>query len=143
MSTKPKGHDSLVYDGASFAVNATDVVVYEATRFAECVQTRSFGTARQELSSATRVEMAPVATQGMPTLALAVKTLGADNMVAVTMPSKYSSEGSVSDSAVLCRNLGIKLREHPIQEEVAAFERSFQEAFGQPLKGIAAENLQS
>ena len=41
------------------------------------------------------------------TLALAVTSLGADNVAAVTMPSRYSSAGSVGDSVTLCRNLGI------------------------------------
>src|SRR6202035_4255755 len=37
------------------------------------------------------------------TLALAVDALGADNVVAITMPSVFSSAGSVDDSATLCR----------------------------------------
>lgn len=77
------------------------------------------------------------------TLALAVEALGADNVAAVTMPSRFSSAGSVDDSAVLCRNLGIPLFEHPIRSAVAALEEGFSTAFGQPLRGIAQENLQA
>lgn len=77
------------------------------------------------------------------TLALAAEAMGPENVIAITMPSRYSSEGSVSDSVTLCKNLGVKLIEHPIGEVVSTFESSFQNAFGEPLKGISAENLQA
>lgn len=77
------------------------------------------------------------------TLALAVEALGAENVIAITMPSRFSSSGSVTDSEVLCRNLGVKLYEHPIREIVARFESGFADAFGNPLQGLALENLQA
>jgi NAD+ synthase (glutamine-hydrolysing) len=77
------------------------------------------------------------------TLALAVEALGADNVVAITMPSRFSSSGSVDDSATLCRNLGIRLHEHPIRTIVSQYEAGFAESFGQPLRGLALENLQA
>ena len=77
------------------------------------------------------------------TLALAVQALGADNVVGITMPSHYSSAGSVDDSVLLCRNLGITLHTHPIAELVASYARQFEASFGQPLAGLALENVQS
>lgn len=77
------------------------------------------------------------------TLALAVEALGADNVVAITMPSRFSSRGSVDDSATLCRNLGIRLYEHPIRAIVSQYETGFAESFAQPLRGLALENLQA
>ena len=77
------------------------------------------------------------------TLALAVEALGADNVVAITMPSRFSSRGSVDDSATLCRNLGIRLYEHPIRAIVSQYETGFAESFDQPLRGLALENLQA
>lgn len=77
------------------------------------------------------------------TLALAVEALGAENVTAITMPSEYSSAGSVSDSDVLCRNLGIKLLTHPIRALVGAYKAQFEETTGDPLKGLALENLQA
>ncbi len=77
------------------------------------------------------------------TLALAVEALGADNVAAITMPSVYSSAGSVDDSVLLCRNLGISLSTHPIAEAVAVYARQFEASFGQPLKGLPLENLQA
>jgi len=77
------------------------------------------------------------------TLTLAVEALGAQNVFAITMPSRFSSSGSVDDSVTLCRNLGVALKEHPIREAVAAYEAGFAQAFGQPLQGLALENLQA
>ena len=77
------------------------------------------------------------------TLALAVEALGAENVVAITMPSKFSSTGSVSDSERLCANLGIKLLTHPIRELVEVYCAGFLEATGQPLQGVSLENLQA
>jgi NAD+ synthase (glutamine-hydrolysing) len=77
------------------------------------------------------------------TLALAVEALGADNVTAITMPSAFSSEGSVSDSVTLCRNLGIDLHTHPIADLVDQYANSFARAFGAPLVGLTLENLQA
>jgi NAD+ synthetase len=77
------------------------------------------------------------------TLALAAETMGPENVVAITMPSRFSSQGSVGDSEILCRNLGVKLYEHPIRELVDRYERGFSAAFGTPLPGLALENLQA
>jgi NAD+ synthetase len=59
------------------------------------------------------------------------------------MPSKFSSEGSVSDSVVLCRNLGVTLIEHPIRNIVSAFEETYAASFGEALQGLPMENLQA
>jgi NAD+ synthase (glutamine-hydrolysing) len=77
------------------------------------------------------------------TKALAVAALGAENVVGITMPSKFSSEGSVSDSEKLAINLGAKLYNHPIVDEVEAYRRDFERAFGRELKGLALENVQA
>ena len=77
------------------------------------------------------------------TLALAVSALGPQNVVGITMPSVYSSAGSVDDSATLCRNLGIPLATHPIAAIVDTYTRQFESSFGQPLKGLPLENLQA
>ncbi len=77
------------------------------------------------------------------TLALAAEALGAQNVVGITMPSRFSSAGSVDDSVALARNLGIELLRHPIADLVAAYARQFEASFGQPLAGLALENLQA
>ena len=77
------------------------------------------------------------------TLALAVQALGPENVVGVTMPSSFSSSGSVDDSVTLCRNLGITLHTHPIKDAVDVYARQFEASFGTPLKGLPLENLQA
>lgn len=77
------------------------------------------------------------------TVTLAAETMGAKNVVAITMPSSFSSAGSVGDSEILCRNLGVKLYVHPIRELVERYEQGFAAAFGTPLQGLALENLQA
>lgn len=77
------------------------------------------------------------------TLALAVEALGADNVVGITMPSRYSSSGSVDDSVALCHNLGVQLFTHPIAELVAGYAQQFETSFGQPLAGLPLENVQA
>jgi NAD+ synthase (glutamine-hydrolysing) len=49
------------------------------------------------------------------TAALAVRALGKDNVTGITMPSRWSSGGSVSDSQELADNLGITLHQVPIE----------------------------
>ena len=75
--------------------------------------------------------------------ALAAEALGAERVVGVTMPSKYSSEGSVTDSEKLAENLGIELREIAIKPAVRAFDEMLAEAFAGTEEGVAEENIQA
>lgn len=77
------------------------------------------------------------------TLALAAQALGPENVVGITMPSRYSSSGSVDDSVALCRNLGVQLFTHPIAELVAGYAQQFETSFAKPLLGLPLENLQA
>lgn len=77
------------------------------------------------------------------TLALAVEALGAANVVAVTMPSDFSSAGSVDDSVALCRAFGVPLATHPIKAMVASYTAQFETSFGTALRGLPLENLQA
>lgn len=77
------------------------------------------------------------------TLAIAAITLGSDNVEAITMPSKWSSSGSVNDSEALCNNLGIKLYNMPIVNEMNAISSDYFNSIQNNLTGIAAENLQA
>ena len=77
------------------------------------------------------------------TLALAAQALGPENVVGVTMPSRYSSSGSVDDSVTLCQNLGVQLHTHPIADLVAGYAQQFESSFAQPLQGLPLENLQA
>ncbi len=75
--------------------------------------------------------------------AICALALGPENVIAITMPSEYSSSGSVNDSAELCKNLNVKLLTHPIKEQVEIARKNFEAVNGEPLKGVALENLQA
>ncbi len=85
--------------------------------------------------------------------AIAVDALGAEHVVGVAMPSRYSSEGSLADAQRLAENLGIELLIIPIEPAHAAFlemlERSFASAGGGSVSsrstdpGTAEENVQA
>ena len=77
------------------------------------------------------------------TAAIAVDALGAANVLGVTMPSRYSSEGSVSDSAQLADNLGITLWRIPIEPAHCAFEELLAEQFAGAEPDVAEENVQA
>lgn len=76
-------------------------------------------------------------------LALAVDALGADNVTAVTMPSKISSSGSVSDSEELANMLGVKLYYRSIKHDFETAYKVFEESFGEQPKRLTMENLQA
>lgn len=76
-------------------------------------------------------------------LALAKEALGPENVFAITMPSKFSSEGSVTDSHALCDNLNIKLYERPIGDEVMLSIENFTHAFGASPSRLTIENEQA
>ncbi len=77
------------------------------------------------------------------TAALAVEALGPNRVSGITMPSVHSSEGSVSDSEALARNLGIAFHELPIRAAVDAFENILKPLFAGTPFGIAEENIQA
>jgi NAD+ synthase (glutamine-hydrolysing) len=77
------------------------------------------------------------------TCALAVEALGAERVVGITLPSKYSSSGSVGDSRALAENLGIAFHTVPIVPAVDAFETMLGELFEGTDEGIAEENIQA
>jgi NAD+ synthase (glutamine-hydrolysing) len=76
------------------------------------------------------------------TAALCVDALGPERVHCVSMPSRYSSEGTRSDARTLAENLGCGFLELPIEDIVASFHGVLDEPTG-GLEGLAAENLQA
>jgi NAD+ synthase (glutamine-hydrolysing) len=72
------------------------------------------------------------------TAGIAVDALGPERVHTVSMPSRFSSEGTRDDAREVSENLGVDFREVPIEDVVGAFH----EALG-GLEGLAAENLQA
>ncbi len=75
--------------------------------------------------------------------AIAVEALGAENVLGVTMPSEFSSEGSVSDSQKLAENLRVQLLEIPIKSIYDSFLEQLSPVFKDTKFNVAEENLQS
>jgi len=74
---------------------------------------------------------------------IATDALGAENVLGVSMPSRYSSEHSKSDAAALAKNLGIGLRTVPIEPIFRAYLESTAEIFKGREADITEENIQA
>jgi NAD+ synthase (glutamine-hydrolysing) len=77
------------------------------------------------------------------TAALAVDALGPDAVRGVTMPTRFSSAGSVDHSVELAENLGFRIDEIPIEAIFGEFLDALQPVFAGTEFGIAEENLQA
>mgnify|MGYP002024483651 FL=1 len=74
---------------------------------------------------------------------IAVKAFGKENVLGVIMPSRYSSEGSVTDSELLASNLGIETKIIPIEPAYISFLEMLSESFEGTSVDVAEENLQA
>ena len=162
------GNDQLVFDGSSIAVNASGEVIAQLSSFAEAeaiVDTESTAAVTIEpgdssadlfhslslgLSDYLRKCNFKSAVLGLSggidsavVAAIAVHAVGAENVVGVSMPSPYSSRGSIDDALALARNLGIKCYEIPIGDAFAAFKAQFQEVFAGRAEDATEENMQA
>ncbi len=77
------------------------------------------------------------------TIALAAHALGPENVLAVTMPSRYSSDGSVDDSVSLCKAYGVELRTAPIEAQFALAVADFERAHGAVPSPLTQQNIQA
>jgi NAD+ synthase (glutamine-hydrolysing) len=77
------------------------------------------------------------------TAALCVEALGAERVHGVSMPSRYSSEGTRSDAQRLAESLGIDFRELPIEPVVEAFTTALAPSFEGLAADLTEENLQA
>lgn len=77
------------------------------------------------------------------TLALAAEALGPENGIALLMPSKYSSEHSVTDAVKLAKKLGVKHEIISIEKPFAAFEELLAPHFKGLKSDITEENMQA
>ena len=74
---------------------------------------------------------------------LAADALGPENVVALAMPSRYSSEHSLSDAELLAANLGIAYHVVPIESMHQAYERTLDAMLARGEAGLADENIQA
>jgi NAD+ synthase (glutamine-hydrolysing) len=162
------GNDQLVFDGNSIAVNAAGELIAQLPGFktaeqmidcdsappipfVEPEQSRDLFAA---LSLGVRDYLAKCgfksAVLGLSggidsavVAAIAVEALGAENVVGVSMPSPYSSRGSIDDALALAENLGIKCHQIPIGDAFAVFKAQFKEVFAGLPEDTTEENMQA
>ena len=77
------------------------------------------------------------------TAAIAVEALGPQNVHGLTMPSPFSSRGSVDDSFALARHLGIRCEEVPITATFEAIKETMRPVFAGKPEDVTEENMQA
>ena len=170
-SSQVGGYDELVYDGASFVCNTEGVLIALAqsfkedslssdlnnlskTRISPPYENKPQELILQQLTCGLRDYVHKCGFKGVVvgssggidsalTLAIATLSLGKYNVKAITMPSIYSSKGSIDDSVVLCQNLGIALFTRDINDEFLLTCENFTKAFGREPKKLTKENMQA
>ncbi len=75
--------------------------------------------------------------------AIAVDAVGADHVHGVLMPSRYSSDHSISDAVALAQNLGVEYRTITIEPGHIALMEMLASSYDGNSIGLAEENLQS
>ncbi len=74
---------------------------------------------------------------------IAAEALGPENVMGVTMPSPFSSKGSIEDSKALAKNLGIEFKEIPITPLFEESLKTLEKVFKGKTKDTTEENLQA
>ncbi len=77
------------------------------------------------------------------TAAIAVDALGWQNVIGVSMPSRFSSEGSKNDAQLLAERLGIRYLTIPIEAPFSAMLETLEPVFAGTQPGLAEENIQA
>ena len=77
------------------------------------------------------------------TAVLAADALGPDKVLGVSMPARYSSEGSLSDAGALAKNLGIRHEVLPIEPVFQSVEKQLAKVFAGTKPNETEENIQS
>ena len=77
------------------------------------------------------------------TAVIAVKAIGSENVVGITMPSNYSSRGSLDDSETLAKNLGIRIVSLPITDVMLSYDKTLSKVFKNLPSDVTEENLQA
>jgi NAD+ synthase (glutamine-hydrolysing) len=165
------GQDELVFDGASFVVDAQGEVVFRAEEFKEQISVVDF-IEGQPLKGECAPLSTPVASEyqalvlgirdyvrkngfkgallglsgGIDSalvLALAVDALGADQVEAVLMPSRYTLPMSIEDAIWEADALGVRHHIVPIDPAVAAFNGLLADIFVGTKQDTTEENIQA
>jgi NAD+ synthetase len=161
------GNDQLVFDGNSIAVNPAGKLIAQLAAFREdekVVDTESSSTIEFHEGKTPELLFAALSlgvrdyfrkcnfhsaviglsggVDSAVTAVIAVDALGAENVTGVSMPSPYSSQGSIEDARSVAHNLGIKFLEIPITNAFKTFKAQFKEIFRGLPENETEENMQ-
>jgi NAD+ synthase (glutamine-hydrolysing) len=161
------GNDELIFDGNSFVINKEGATVARLASFGEQIAVvESDAPAIVEAGMAPEEEIFRALVLGVSdyfakcgfhsavlglsggidsavTAAIAVEALGKKNVTGVSMPSAYSSSGSLDDADRLAKSLGIERLVIPIKEPFEVLKSQFKEAFAGLKEDTTEENMQS
>ncbi len=164
------GNDQLVFDGNSLAVDALGEAMAQLPAFAENLaivdwddsvsspaRQAAFHTEPEELFHALSLgtrdylhkcgfKSAVLGLSGgidsAVTACIAAEALGRENVLGVTMPTQYSSQGSIDDSLLIAKNLGVRCLTISIQRSFEVFREQFREIFSGLREDTTEENMQ-
>ena len=165
-------NDELIFDGHSVALDARGETIALGKGFAEEILVAELGESRKQ-EAENRNEFPPREQQLFSALSLGIRdyvhkcgfksvivglsggidsalvavlaadALGADKVLGISMPARYSSEGSLSDAAALAKNLGVRYEVLPIEPVFKSVEQQLQKVFAGTKPNEAEENVQS
>lgn len=163
------GNDELIFDGTSLVINENGHILWKGKSFDEDFEVIDLLNISKEgilenitedisdIYSAlilgirdyftkTGFRKALVALSGgidsSVVVCLAVSALGKENVLGISMPSRYSSKESIIDAEDLAKNLGIEFRVIPIEKIFSSFIETLNPN-SKPLIDMAEENLQA
>ena len=163
------GQDELVFDGASFALDRKGRLVAAGAQFKEDLVMVDFSAAGRSILprpldvAAEMYEAVVLGTRdyiqkngfkkvliglsgGIDSAlvaAMAVDAVGRENVVCISMPTRFNSEATKKDAARLAGNLGVTFHEVPIEPVLKAFLKTLGPYFKGAPSGLAEENLQA
>ena len=167
------GLDEIVYDGRSFITNKAGMIIYQAKAFLEDAveveinldndnQIEDFPSKmnwREEVINALKLNLHDYyhksnifkgVVLGLSggidsafTACISALALGSEKVIAIMMPTRFTSQKSLDLSRDLCDNLNIRYIVHPIDDLFNSYEKDIKLNLGEVKFDIADENLQS
>ncbi len=162
------GNDQLIFDGNSIAIDADGELIASLASFREDERIIDLATSKpiawqprplpqdlfEGLSLGMRDYLAKCGFRsavlglsgGIDSAVVAViaaAALGPENVLGVSMPSPFSSQGSIDDAEALAKNLGIQYLHIPIRQQFESVKKSLHDAFKGRPEDTTEENIQS
>lgn len=162
------GNDELVFDGRSLSMNRNGTVVAQSNAFDESLEVHDLSDSIEisERQESTESDLEKALVLGLRdyvhktgfskgliglsggidsavTAVLAVKALGKDNVIGISLPSGISSDHSKEDARILAQNLGIEFHTLPIQSLVNSATLELNPLFDGLRQDVTEENMQA